>query len=372
VKAWNDVLAQYEQKYPDVAKEFKRRVEGKLPDNWKSVLPTYKPEDPAKATRQFGQTVINKLAVALPELMGGSADLNPSTLTYLDCSTDYQKKSPQGRNIRFGVREHGMAAICNGLAAYGGFIPYGATFFNFIQYCLPSVRLSALSHFGVLYIMTHDSIGLGEDGPTHQPIESLMTVRAMPNIMLFRPADGNEVSGAYLQAIESRHRPSVICLSRQAVPNLKGTSIEGVSKGAYVIQDSETKPDVILTGTGTEVHLCTGAIAKLPNLKVRVVSFPSFEVFAHQPKDYQLSVFPDGVPVLAVEAGTVFGWHEYSHSVLGMKSFGASAPAKDVFNRFGFTPDNVAKRAQELVDFYKGVPAPSIINRPSSAALSWD
>jgi len=210
----------------------------------------------------------------------------------MDCSKDFQKHTPEGRNIRFGVREHGMAAVCNGLEAYGGFIAYGSTFLNFIGYAMGSVRLSAISHFGVLYIMTHDSIGLGEDGPTHQPINSLMMIRAMPNILLLRPADGNEVSGAYAVAIENRRRPSVICLSRQTVPNLKGTSIERVYKGAYVLSDSSNgKPQIILAATGSEVSLCFEAAALLKNVNVRVVSMPSWELFREQSADYQLSVF---------------------------------------------------------------------------------
>jgi len=328
-------------------------------------LPTYKPEDPAKATRQFSQTVINNLAKVLPEMMGGSADLNPSTLSYMDCSKDYQKHSPDGRNIRFGVREHAMAAICNGIHAYGGFISYGATFLNFIGYAFGAVRLSAISHFGVIYVMTHDSIGLGEDGPTHQPIESLMMVRAMPNILLIRPADGNEVSGAYSAALDNRGRPSVLCLSRQAVPNIKGTSIEGVYKGAYTVSDAQDgKPQIILAGTGSELSLCTAAAAELKDVKVRVVSMPCWELFREQSHEYQLSVFPDGVPVLAVEAASVVGWQEFAHAVIGMKTFGASAPYKDVFKKFGLTTENIVSKARTTVEFYQTHPCPSKVSRP--------
>jgi len=329
------------------------------------VLPSYKPEDPAKATRQFSQISINALAKVLPELVGGSADLNPSTLSYIDISKDFQKKTPEGRNIRFGVREHGMAAICNGLFAYGGFIPYGATFLNFIGYALGAVRLSAISEFGVLYVMTHDSIGLGEDGPTHQPIETLQMIRAMPNILLIRPADGNETSGAYTVSIENRHRPSVLCFSRQAVPNLKGTSIEGVSKGAYIIHEApEGKPQLIITGSGSELQFALGAVEKLNDVKVRVVSFPCFKLFKEQSLEYKQSVFPEGVPILAVEASSTFGWREYSHAVVGMETFGASAPVKDVLNYFGFTVDNVVKKGKEVLAFYSNRHAHSVILRP--------
>jgi transketolase len=364
-KHWNALFEKYSAAHPELAAEFSRRISGKLPEGWKSVLPTYKPEDPAKATRQFSQTVINALSKVLPELFGGSADLNPSTLSYMDISKDFQKKTPEGRNVRFGVREHGMAAILNGLFAYGGFIPYGATFLNFIGYAFGAVRLSAISEFGVLYVMTHDSIGLGEDGPTHQPIESLAMVRAMPHILLLRPADGNETSGAYAAAIENRHKPSVLCLSRQGLPNLKGTSIDGVSKGAYVIHEaSEGKPQLIITGSGSEVQFAVAAAEKLHDVRVRVVSFPSFELFRAQSLEYKQSVFPEGVPVLAVEAASAFGWDEFSHAVVGMRSFGASAPLKDVLNHFGFTADNVAKKAKEVLEFYSNRPAHNLILRP--------
>jgi transketolase len=363
--AWNEMFKKYSQEHADLAAELTRRMEGKLPANWKSALPVFKPEDAAKATRQFSQTVINSLAKVLPELMGGSADLNPSTLSYIDISKDYQKNTPEGRNIRFGVREHGMAAICNGLEAYGGIISYGATFLNFIGYAMGAVRLSAISHFGVLYVMTHDSIGLGEDGPTHQPIESLMMIRATPNILLLRPADGNETSGAYGVAIENRNRPSVLALSRQAVPNLKGTSIEGVYKGAYTISDpAEGKPQIILLGTGTELSLCVEAAGKLSNLKVRVVSMPSWELFREQAEEYKRSVLLDGVPILAVEAASVVGWHEYAHAVIGMSTFGDSGPYKDVFAKFGITTDNVVKKAQAMVDYYSKHSVPSKIDIP--------
>jgi transketolase len=334
------------------------------------VLPTFKSTDAAKATRQHGQTVINALAKVLPELVGGSADLNPSTLTYLDCSKDFQLKTPEGRNIRFGVREHGMAAICNGMAAYGGIIPYCSTFLNFIGYALGAVRLSAISHFPVIYVMTHDSIGLGEDGPTHQPIESLMIVRTMPNIMLLRPADGNETSGVWAAALTHTKTPSVICLSRQGLPNVEGSSIEGVSKGGYIISDApEAKPQLILVGTGSELQFCVGAAAALKDVKVRVVSLPCWELFSLQSVEYRSSVFPDGVPVLAVEAAAALGWAEYSHAVLGMTTFGASAPIKEVYQKFGLTTENVVKKSHELLAFYKDKVPHSLVKRPWSNAM---
>jgi len=365
---WQEMFNKYAAQYPDLAADLKRRIAGKLPENWRSVLPTYKPEDAAKATRQFSETVINNLAKVIPELVGGSADLNPSTLTYLKVSTDFQKGSHGGRNIRFGVREHGMAAVSNGLYAYGGLIPFCSTFLNFIGYAMGAVRLSAISQFGVLYIMTHDSIGLGEDGPTHQPIESLPMLRALPQMLLLRPADGNETSGAYAVAIENRHRPSTLALTRQAVPNLKGTSIEGVFKGAYIISDSDAKPQIILTGTGSELHLCAQAAEKLTaqGVKVRVVSFPSTDLFNEQSEEYRLSVFPDGVPVLAVEAAAEFGWKEYAHAAVAMTGFGTSGPGKDVMVKYGFTPENVVQKAQALLAFYAkhNQPLVSLVRRP--------
>lgn len=366
-KQWSEMFAKYQEKYPELASDLLRRFKGELPADWIKCLPTYKPEDEAKATRQFSSVVINKLAEKIPELVGGSADLNPSTLTYLKVSKDFQKGSHAGRNIRFGVREHGMAAICNGLAAYGAFVPFCSTFFNFIGYAMGAVRLSAISHFGVIYVMTHDSIGLGEDGPTHQPIESMMMCRAVPNLLVLRPADGNETSGAYAVAIENRHRPSVLALSRQPVPNLKGTSIEGFRKGAYVVAEfpeNDAKPDITLLGTGTELSLCFAAAKELQDKKVRIVSMPSWELFREQSIEYQQSVFLDGVPVLAVEAASLVGWREYAHAAVAMKTFGSSGPYKDVYKKFGFTSDNIAKRAREVLQFYSTHPAHNLVLRP--------
>lgn len=361
---WNKMFGEYSAKFPELASEIKRRFDGKLPDAWKSILPTYKPEDPPKGTRQFSQSVIAKISTKIPELVGGSADLNPSTLTYMDCSNDFQKGAHTGRNIRYGVREHGMAAISNGLHAYGGLIPFASTFFNFIGYALGAVRLSAVSEFGVIYIMTHDSIGLGEDGPTHQPVNSLMMMRAMPNFLVIRPADGNEVSGAYAVALEHRKKPSVIVLTRQNVPNLKGTSIEGVYKGAYTILDTDGKPNLILVGTGSEVSLAVETAKALNDLKVRVVSFPSWELFRQQSQEYKESVFPEGVPVLAIEAGSAVGWREFAHDVVGLDRFGLSGPYQQVYKELGFTVEAISAKAREMVDFYKKVLPHSLVKRP--------
>jgi transketolase len=366
--AWNALFAKYEAAHPDLAKEFRRRFLGKhleLPEGWEKLLPRFAPGSAAEATRKTSGRVLNALAKTMPELFGGSADLNPSCFTYLDGYPDFQKKTPIGRNIRFGVREHAMAAILNGLAAYGGYIPFGSTFMNFLGYAWGSAILSALSELRVIYVMTHDSIGLGEDGPTHQPIEKYMMVRETPHFLFLRPADGNETSGAYLAAISNEHRPSVISLSRQNVNQLAGTSPEAVLKGAYVLNDVEGTADVILVGSGAEVELCVKAKEKLAAAghKARVVSFPSWELFADQSQEYQLSVFPDGVPILSVEAGSAFGWSRWSHGSIGMTSFGKSGPAPKVYEHFGFSVDNIAAKAQKLVEFY-GKTAPSVVRRP--------
>jgi len=299
----------------------------------------------------------------MPELVGGSADLNPSCFTYIKEDKDFQKGHYNGRNIRFGVREHSMIAIVNGLAAYGAYLPYGSTFFNFIGYALGAVTLGALSGFRALYIMTHDSITLGEDGPTHQPVEKINLCRETPNLLFIRPADGNEVSAAYAAAISQHHRPSVLALSRQNVPNLEGSSFEGALKGAYVIRDIE-HPDIILVATGSEVSLAIDTAKKL-DIKARVVSFPSWELFEEQPLDYRVSVFPAGVPVLAIEPSTINGWYKYAHSIVGMTSFGASGPIPAVYKKFGFTVENVSAKAKALVEFYKKTPIPHLIIKPA-------
>ncbi|KNC79683.1 transketolase [Sphaeroforma arctica JP610] len=358
---WKGRFEQYKIAEPAKAVELARRLSGKLPEDWRKCLPTWTSEDPALASRQTSEKVLNAIAEALPELVGGSADLTPSNLTQLKCSSDFQHGSYEGRYFRFGVREHGMAAICNGLAAYGGLVPFGATFFNFIQYMLPSVRLSALSHLRVLYIMTHDSIGLGEDGPTHQPINALALCRSMPNCLAIRPCDGNETAGAYAVAMENGHRPSVLVFSRQGLPQQDGSTVDKVFKGAYTLVNCE-KPKVILVASGSEVPLCVDA-AKLVGEGARVVSMPCMDLFEEQSAEYKSTVFPEGVPVLAVEALSGFGWDRYSHAQHCMKTFGASGPLKKLFVHFGFTPENISDKANGLVKFYEGKPVPSLVNR---------
>ncbi|KAK9722724.1 Transketolase [Basidiobolus ranarum] len=367
---WNQMFAKYSAQYPELAQELNRRIANDLPVGWESALPRYTPADPAVATRKLSEIALNKIAEAVPELEGGSADLTHSNLTRWKTAVDFQHESTglgnyAGRYIRFGVREHGMAAICNGIAAYGGFIPFCSTFLNFISYALGASRLSSLSHLRVLYVMTHDSIGLGEDGPTHQPIETLTTLRATPNTLVFRPADGNEVSGAYLAAIQNKLRPSVLALSRQNLPHLAGSSIENTLKGAYVLSDV-AKPAVVLVATGSEVSACVEAAQELAksNIQARVVSMPSMELFDEQAQTYKESVFPRGVPVLSVEALSTFGWSKYAHVSVGMTSFGSSAPANQLYEKFGMTPVAIADKAMKTIEFYKNEPLPYLMVKP--------
>ena len=353
---WNQLFARYKEQYPEEARMLDRMHEAELPEGWESVLPTYKPEDKAEATRVQSGRTLNALAGVLPELIGGSADLAPSNNTLLKSSGDFQKGEYANRNIRFGVREHGMGAICNGLALDGsGLIPYCATFLVFTDYMRAAIRLSALSEAGVIYVMTHDSIQLGEDGPTHQPIEHIASLRAIPDLVVIRPADGNETSGAYKVAIQNRTRPTLLALSRLAQPNLPNTSIEGVTKGAYIISDSDGTPDLILIGTGSETQLCVKAAEQLrgEGKKVRVVSMPSWEMFEEQDASYRESVLPKAVTKrISVEAGTSFGWCKYTTSEgvsVSIDTFGSSAPGPVCMENFGFTVDNVLAKAKALL-----------------------
>lgn len=353
---WNQLLAEYKSKYSEDAAEFERITSGKLPDGWEKCLPTYTPEDKALATRQTSEKTLNAIAPVVPELIGGSADLTHSNLTLLKGFGDFQKGSYQNRNLRFGVREHGMGAICNGIALHNtGLIPYCATFLVFADYMRAAIRLSALSQAGVIYVMTHDSIALGEDGPTHQPIETIASLRAIPNLLVFRPADGTETSGAYKVAIERRHQPSLLAMSRQALPQLEGASIEGVARGAYIISDSLDLPDIILIGTGSEVHLCVQAAEKLraDGHKVRVVSMPCWELFEEQDPHYKQAVLPkETTKRLVVEALSSFGWHKYigaEGAMISIERFGVSAPGGLAMEKFGYTVDNVVTHAKQVL-----------------------
>jgi transketolase len=353
---WEETLATYRTKYPEEAALFERMLSGQLPAGWADALPTYAPEGKAIATRKTSEATLNALAPVLPELIGGSADLTKSNNTFMTVSGDFQKGAYENRNIRFGVREHGMGAICNGIALHNsGLIPYCATFLVFADYMRAAIRLSALSQAGVIYVLTHDSVGLGEDGPTHQPVETIASLRAIPNLTVIRPADGNETSGAYKVAVTNRKTPTVLAMSRQNLPQIAGSSIDGVAKGAYIISDSQGTPDLILIGTGSELELCVKAAAELTaaGKKVRVVSMPSWELFDAQDATYQESVLPKAVTKrLAVEAGISMGWCRYvgaEGDVISIERFGASAPGKTVMEKFGYSVDNVVARANALL-----------------------
>lgn len=355
---WNKAYAEYKAKYPQEAAEFERLISGKLPEGWDQVLPTYTDADKALPTRKHSEICLNKLGAVLPELIGGSADLTHSNLTELKGTGDFQKGHFGNRNIHFGVREHAMGAICNGMALHrSGLIPYGATFLIFTDYMRAAIRLAALSEAGAIWVMTHDSIGQGEDGPTHQPIETLASLRAIPDLTVIRPADGNETSGGYKVAIEKSkaQASTLLAFTRQNVPNLAGTSIAGVAKGAYTIVDCQGTPDIILIGTGSELSLCVSAAEKLTaeGKKVRVVSMPSSTLFDTQDAAYKESVLPKAVTKrLSVEAASSFGWHKYIGSegdTVSIDTFGASAPGGICLEKFGFTVDNVLAKAKALL-----------------------
>ncbi|HJX29417.1 MAG TPA: transketolase [Thermoanaerobaculia bacterium] len=355
---WNGLLQRYREAHPEDAADLDRRLSGKLPDGWADALPTFQPGAKPVATRAASGQVINAIAKSLPELVGGSADLAPSNNTLIKGEGDFSATHRGGRNLRFGVREHGMGSIMNGIALSRLWIPYGGTFLIFSDYMRPPIRLACLMKQQAVYIFTHDSIFLGEDGPTHQPISQLAALRAIPNLTVIRPADACETAEAWRAAIEHRDGPTALALTRQNLPILEETAAkarEGVGRGAYVLVDSgEGEPELILIATGSEVHLAVGAAKQLKDRRVRVVSMPSWELFDRQPREYRESVLPPAVRGrLAIEAGTPFGWHKYVGSdgeIHGIERFGASAPAKDLEREFGFTVEKVLER----IDAYLG------------------
>jgi transketolase len=354
--SWNETLATYRANYPSEAAQFERQLRGELPQGWDANLPAYTAADKGLATRMHSYNCLNAIAPNLPELIGGSADLTHSNLTDIKGEKGFQKGLEANRYLHFGVREHAMASILNGLAYHGsGLVPYGGTFGVFAGYMVGAMRLSALSELGVIYVLTHDSIGLGEDGPTHQPIETLASLRAMPNMLVMRPGDGNETSGAYLVAVANRKRPTVLFLSRQAMANQANSSAAAVAKGGYILEDSTGTPELILIGTGTELELCTKAAALLraEGKNVRVVSMPCVELFEEQDAAYRESVLPAAVRQrLVVEASSSFGWHKYTGldgASVSIDRFGASAPGPLLMEKFGFTVDNVVAKAKALL-----------------------
>ncbi len=352
---WNQLFASYKEKYPEESQKLEEMWSQTLPEGWDKCLPTFKPEDKGDATRNHSGKILNAIAEVVPELIGGSADLFTSNKTLLKSGGNFEKGHYEGRNLWFGVREHGMGAICNGIAGHGALIPFCSTFLTFTDYMRGAIRISNLSRSGVLYIMTHDSVALGEDGPTHQSIEHFAALRAIPELVVIRPADGNETSGAYKVAIENRDLPTLLGMSRQTLPNLAGSSIEGVTKGGYILSDSDGTPDLILMGTGSETQLCVKAAEQLRNegKKVRVVSLPCWELFDQQDEQYRESVLPKAVTKrVSVEAGSTFGWYRYVGTegiAIGIDHFGASAPGEVVLEKFGFTVDNVLAKAKALL-----------------------
>lgn len=356
------MYAKYKTTFPDLAADLERAISKELPAEWDKVLPTCTPADKAIATRKASQNVLSAIVPAIPELIGGSADLTPSNLTKVEGNkVDFAPATRDGRYIRFGVREHGMCSVSAGIAAYGGLVPYCATFVVFTGYAIGAIRVAALSNLQVLYVFTHDSIGLGEDGPTHQPIETLAHIRVLPNILCFRPADVNESSGAYKAALNFKTGPSLFMFSRQGCDNLEHSSIDGVQHGAYTL-DAPAGQQLILTGSGSEVQLIVKAAAELnaAGVKTGVVSFPCWELFEQQSDEYKESVFPTGTPVMSVEMQSTFGWAKYAHASMGIDSFGESGPGPKVVEHFGFTQAKVVAMATKVAAHYKGNSAPNL------------
>ena len=355
--AWKDRFEEYRGRYPKMAQDLQGLISNKLPQNWDADLPVFPADPKGMATRDASGKAMNAIAGRVQSLVGGSADLAPSTKTTLTAYGDIGMGSDGGRNIHFGVREHGMGAIVNGMALHGGIIPYGSTFLIFSDYMRGSIRLAALMNTHSLFVFTHDSIGLGEDGPTHEPIEHLMSLRAMPNMTVMRPADANETVEAWRIALQ-RQRPMAMALTRQKIPVLDAKRYpirEGVDKGAYVLAEADGgKPQIVLIATGSEVQLALAAREELAKQKIatRVVSMPCWELFDEQPAEYRKQVLPAGVPKLAIEAGATLGWCKYvgeNGGVIGLDRFGASAPGNVVMDKLGFNVPNVVEHALKLV-----------------------
>jgi transketolase len=356
-ESWQRLLVSYRRAYSSQAAELDRRLRGELPPDWAEALPRFSASDGPLATRQASGKTLNAIAESLPELAGGSADLTGSNNTFLDGEGVFTAATA-GRNVYFGVREHAMGALLSGLALSGAIIPYGGTFLIFSDYMRPSIRLAALMGLRVIYVFTHDSIFLGEDGPTHQPVAHLAALRAIPNLTVIRPADANETAQAWRQAIERADGPTALSLTRQKLPVLEATAVlapEGVARGGYVIEDCECAPDLLLLATGSEVALAIEASRALADegIAARVVSLPSWELFEAQDRDYRDSVLPPAIERrLSIEAATTFGWERWTGRAgerLGVDRFGASAPYKDLAKHYGFTVEAVCRRARELL-----------------------
>ncbi len=358
--AWKGHLGTYNENHPNEAGQFRMAISGELPDGWDEVLPVFPADETGLATRAASGQTLQAMAPVLPNLIGGSADLAPSNNTFLKDYAVFANESYAGRNFHFGVREHGMVGALNGMALHGGVIPYGATFLVFSDYCRPSLRMAALSHIPTISIFTHDSIGLGEDGPTHQPVEHLAALRAIPNLTVIRPADANETAQAWKVALEKRDGPVVLLLTRQKLPVYDRSSMgnaENLSRGAYVLLDSDkVYADVLLMASGSEVQFAVEAHARLSEMGIgaHVISMPSWELFKRQSEEYQEFVLPSSVKArVAIEAGVPMGWSKWIGQygcVIGMERFGASAPYKTIYKHLGFTVDNIVLRALETID----------------------
>jgi len=355
---WHDLFARYSQQFPDLADQINRMQHRELPNGWDHNLPSFPPDPKGMATRESSGKVLNVVAQNIPWLVGGSADLATSNKTNLNGAGDFQAGSYGGRNLHFGVREHAMGAALNGMAL-SRLRAFGGTFFNFTDYMRPSMRLAALMEIPTIYVLTHDSIGLGEDGPTHQPIEQLASLRAMPHMIVMRPGDANEVVEAWKTILPMKHNPVALVLTRQALPTIdrsKYAAASGVARGGYVLADAKDgKPDIILIGTGSELSLCVSAYEQLTaeGIRARVVSMPSTPIFDMQDEAYRKSVLPPEVKArVSVEAGSVFGWERYvgmQGAIIGMTTFGASAPIKDLMKKFGFTTEHVIQAAKQVL-----------------------
>jgi transketolase len=357
--SWDKRYSAYQRSFPELADGFEAALAGALPTGWDADIPVFTPEDGSIATRAASSKVLNAFADKVPWMIGGSADLSPSTKTLLASSRYFSWGRYGNRNIAWGIREHTMCGCCSGLALHGGIRPYAATFFVFTDYARPAIRLAALMELPVIYVMTHDSIGLGEDGPTHQPVEHLASFRAMPNMCVIRPADANETAYAWRAAMLRKGGPTILVLTRQGLPvfdRARLSGAEGVLKGAYIMsRENAAAPDIILMATGSEVQLTLQAQERLAaeNIAARVVSMPSWELFREQPREYLDEVLPPGITArLAVEAGAPLGWRDWvgdRGDIIGITRFGASAPAKEVFKHLGFTIENVVERAKKLL-----------------------
>ncbi|TCP27832.1 transketolase [Scopulibacillus darangshiensis] len=355
---WGNLFYRYKQTYPELAKQLQRVIENKLPEDWEESLPAYKIDDNL-ATRAASSKALNTLAGKLPELIGGSADLDSSTKTKLHDFQNFNKQNYAGRNVWFGVREFAMAAIANGMALHGGLRPFVGTFFVFSDYLRPALRLSALMGLPITYVFTHDSIAVGQDGPTHQPIEQLTSFRAMPGVTVIRPADGNETSESWKVAMKNTKQPTILVLGRQGLPTLQGTdqlASQGVEKGAYILSKAQGEPDGLLIASGSEVSLAMEAKEKLEKegFKVSVISMPSWELFEKQPIEYREQILPKKIKTrLAVEMASTIGWKTYvgdEGAVIGVGNFGASGPGDRVIREYGFTVENVFSKMRGMLE----------------------